>query len=86
MSTIAKELDRAGIPNAVITGFTSIAENVGANRIVSGGHFTHPIGNLDLPPDRERDYRRQVLLTALKAVTEMPAGPTVYEVHLRKEG
>lgn len=86
MSTISKELDRRGIPNAVITAFTSIARNVGANRIVFGGDFTHPVGQPDLPIAREIAYRRRVVEKALEALSSEVPGPTVYNVEESKEG
>jgi glycine reductase len=79
-------MDRAGIPNALITAFTSIAYNVGANRIVFGGHFTSPAGNPDLPIDREKAYRRKILLKALEAITQDVAEPTIFTVDESKEG
>jgi len=79
-------MDRAGMPNAIITAFTSIAYNVGANRIVFGGDFTSPAGNPDLPIDREKAYRRKILLKALDAITQDVAGPTIFTVDESKEG
>lgn len=79
-------MDRAGIPNVVITAFTSIAYNVGANRIVFGGDFTSPTGNPNLPLDREREYRHKILLKALDALTQDVSGPTIYTVDESKEG
>lgn len=64
----------------LITAFTSIAENVRANRIVSGGHFTSPAGNPDLPPARELAYRVRLLHAALDALAADIAGPTVFNV------
>lgn len=86
MSTISKELDKAGIPNAVITAFTSIALNVGANRIVFGGDFTHPAGDPDLPLDREKHYRNSILLKAIEALETSVEEPTVFNVDESKEG
>lgn len=80
MSTISKEFDRAGLPNVVITAFTSIAQNVGANRFVFGGDFTHPVGDPSLPPKRELAYRRRVLERALEALSEEVEGPTLFEL------
>lgn len=74
------------MPNAIITAFTSIAYNVGANRIVFGGDFTSPAGNPDLPIDREKAYRRKILLKALDAITQDVAGPTILTVDESKEG
>lgn len=79
-------MDRAGIPNAHVTAFTSIAFNVGANRIVFGGDFTSPAGNPELPLEREKAYRRKILLKALEAITRDVAGPTVFTVDESREG
>lgn len=79
-------MDRAGIPNAHITAFTSIAYNVGANRIVFGGDFTSPTGNPDLPLEREKAYRRKILEKALEAITQDVPGPTIFTVDESREG
>jgi len=85
VSTISKELDRKKIPNVVITAFTSIAQNVGANRIVFGGDFTHPVGNPELPIDREKAYRKRVIEKAMFALGENVVGPTIFNVEENKE-
>jgi hypothetical protein len=41
---------------------------------------------LDLPIDREKDYRRNILLKALEAVGTAVAEPTIFEVDQSKEG
>ncbi len=69
-----------------ITAFTSIALNVGANRIVFGGDFTSPAGNPDLPIEREKAYRRKILDKAIDALTKDVDGPTVFTVDESKEG
>ncbi len=69
-----------------ITAFTSIALNVGANRIVFGGDFTSPAGNPDLPIGREKAYRRKILDKAIDALTKDVDGPTVFTVDESKEG
>lgn len=79
-------MDRAGIPNAHITAFTSIAFNIGANRIVVGGEFTSPAGNPDLPIEREKAYRRKILQKALEAISQDVTGPTIFTVDESKEG
>lgn len=71
--------------NTVITAFTSIAYNVGANRIIVGGDFTHPAGNPELPPDREIAYRKQILEKALEAISMDIDGPTIFNVDAGKE-
>lgn len=85
MATISKELDKANIPNAVITAFTSIAYNVGTNRIIYGGNFTNPAGNPNLPLDREKHYRRNILLKALEAIGTEITEPKIFNVDESKE-
>lgn len=65
---MAKELDRAGIPTAYIATITSLAQSVGANRIVAGRGVTHPTGDPRLPVDEERALRRRVVGKALEAL------------------
>lgn len=82
---MAKEFDRAGIPVAHITAFTSIALSVGSNRIVFGGDFTSPSGNPDLPIDREKAYRRRIIDKCLEVLTQDVAEPTLFTVDNEKE-
>jgi len=69
-----------------VTAFTSIAYNVGANRIVFGGDFTAPIGDPSLPLDREKAYRRKILEKSLEALTQDVEAPVVFTVNESKEG
>ena len=73
-------MDRAGIPNVHINAFLSIAQSVGANRIVFGGDFTAPTGNPDLPIDREKVYRRKIIDKALEVLQMEVSGPTIFTV------
>lgn len=73
-----------GIPNVIITPFTSVALSVGANRIVHGGDFTCPAGDPNLPIEREKYFRRQVLLKSLEALTAKVEKPTLFTVDLKK--
>lgn len=79
-------MDRVGIPNVHINAFLSIAQSVGSNRIVFGGDFTAPTGNPDLPPDREKVYRRKIIDKALEALQTDVSGPTIFTVDESKEG
>jgi glycine reductase len=58
----------------------SIAESVGANRIIIGGDFTAPIGDPDLPCDREEAYRVRILEKSVEAMKTDVSGPTVFSV------
>lgn len=74
---ISKVLDKHNIVNVQITAFTSIAENVGSNRILFGGDFTSPVGNPNLPPERERVYRERLVKRALDMLSTLVEGPTI---------
>lgn len=43
----------------------SVAQNVGANRIVVGTAITHPLGLPERPAGEERRYRHRMVLQAL---------------------
>lgn len=58
----------------------SIAESVGANRIVIGGDFTYPTGDPELPLDREEAYRVRILEKALEAIGTAVDKPTIFSV------
>jgi glycine reductase complex component B subunit gamma len=73
-------VERAGIPTAVITNLVSIAEQVGAPRIVRGGGIPYPAGNPDLEPEAERAWRRRLVQRALDVVATPVERPTVFEV------
>ena len=70
----------------MIAAFTSIAFNVGANRIIFGGNFTNPVGAPDLPLDREKNYRRNLLLKALDVMSIKICEPTIYNIEADKGG
>jgi len=73
-------VERAGIPTALVTNLVTIAEQVGAPRIVPGGGIPYPAGNPALSPQAERAWRRRLLERALVAVTTHVDRPTVFEV------
>jgi len=65
---ISKELDRAGVPVAVISAMYPVAEQVGASRIVKGLRIPHPCGDPSLPPELDAKVRQEIVRTALKAL------------------
>jgi glycine reductase len=73
-------VERAGIPTALVTNLVTIAEQVGAPRIVPGGGIPYPAGDPALAPQAERAWRRRLLERALEAVTTHVDRPTVFEV------
>ncbi len=66
---MAKELERAGIPTALVSSLVSIALSVGANRIVAGLGIPHPLGDPRLSPAEQKKIRRAIVEKALRALT-----------------
>ena len=77
---MAKELERAGIPTALLCNLTSIALRVGAPRVVPTRGIPYPAGDPSLGPDEERAWRRRLLEKALEAVSTPVTEPTLFEV------
>ncbi len=75
---MAKEMEKAGIPVALITALSTLAEDVGAPRVLQGVRIPHPCGNPNLPPDRDYEVRKRVILMALKALQTPVQEPTVF--------
>ncbi len=58
----------------------SIAERVGAPRIVPTRGIPYPAGDPSLAPAQEKAWRRRLLEKALEAVSTPVKKPTVFEV------
>ena len=78
---MAKELERAGIATALLCNLTSIAERVGAPRIVPTRGIPFPAGDPSLDPAEERAWRQRLLERALEAVSTAVPEPTIFEVN-----
>lgn len=66
---MVKELERAGIPTAHITNMTPVARVTGSNRIIPGIAIKHPLSDIELSMDEQRQMRRDFIERALKAVS-----------------
>lgn len=73
-------MERGGIPTALLCNLVSIAEQVGAPRIVPTRGIPYPTGDPELDPEAERQWRRQLLATALRALSTTVKKPTVFPV------
>lgn len=73
-------MERSGIPTALVTNLVTIAEQVGAPRIVPGRGIPYPAGDPNLSPEAERAWRRRLVERALEAVATPVEQPTVFEV------
>jgi betaine reductase len=83
---MAKELEREGIPTALLCNIVPIALTVGANRVVPTRGIQYPTGDPSLPREQEEAWRERLLLTALKALQTPVDGPTVFPSEERGEG
>jgi betaine reductase len=63
-----------------VTALPTIAEMVGANRILRGVSIAHPTGDPSLAAGDERALRRRILERALEMFATEVTGPTVWEV------
>ena len=63
----------------------TIAEQVGAPRIVPGRGIPYPSGDPNLPPPAEQAWRRQLVVRALDAVATAVERPTIFEVDVAEE-
>ena len=76
---MVRELERLGLPTAMICALSSVALSVGANRILRGTAITHPAGDPTRPPDREFDYRLALVRQALELLQLRLAEARVFE-------
>ncbi len=71
-------MERAGIPTALLCNLTSIAERVGAPRIVPTRGIPYPTGDPSLGAEAERAWRRRLVERGLEAVATAVHKPTVF--------
>jgi betaine reductase len=75
---MSKELEKAGLPVALISAMFPVAQQVRANRIVKGVSIPHPCGDPNLSKELDARLRREIIQTALKALESEVKGPTVF--------
>jgi len=76
---MAKELEKAGIPTALISSLVSIAQNVGANRIVPGLGIPHPLGDPRLRLEEQKKARRALVERALTALASPISDQKIFQ-------
>lgn len=76
---MVRELERLGLPTAMISPLSSVALSVGANRIIRGTAITHPTGEPGRPRERERDYRLELVRQALGTLQMRLEAARVFE-------
>jgi glycine reductase len=75
---MAKEIERVGIPVAYFTAIPTVPTTVGQSRIVPGRAIPWVLGDPQLPPDREKAWRRALVEQGLRALTTAVTGPTLF--------
>ena len=76
---MAKELEKAGLPTALISALPQIPFSVGALRITRGRAIVHLLGDPALPRAEELTYRRATVEAALRTLTVQVDGPTIFQ-------
>lgn len=75
---MSKELEKAGLPVALVSAMFPVAQQVRAARIVKGVSIPHPCGDPSLPAELDAKLRKQIVETALKALEAEVKEPTVF--------
>ena len=57
---------------------SSIAEAVGCSRIQIGGRIPYMCSDVSLPPDREVEYRRKLVKSAINSLATKVDKPTIF--------
>jgi glycine/betaine/sarcosine/D-proline reductase family selenoprotein B len=76
---MAKEIERAGIPVAVISALYSLALTTGSSRVIKAARIEHVCGNPRLSPEKDREYGLRIINTALKSLQTAVSGPTLFD-------
>ncbi len=76
---MAKEIERAGIPCAVISALFSLALTTGAPRVVRGSRIEHVCGDPRLGPEKDAAYAHRIVQTALTAIQTAVSDPTLFD-------
>lgn len=69
-----------GIPTVFVTALPTIAQMVGANRVLRGVSITHPTGDPSLAAGDELDLRTRIVRRALEMLATEVEPRTVWEV------
>ena len=78
-----KEIEREGIPVAIITALPVVAKQIGANRVVSGTKIPHPCGDPNLPPKDDRTIRKEIVKMAFEVLQKDIEGPTIFTADVK---
>lgn len=77
---MAREMERLGLPTVVFSAIPAIPLAFGAPRIMAARAIRYPLGNPDLPRDRERQLRRAMVEAALGVLQAPCDRPTLFPI------
>ena len=66
------------MPAVQISTMTPIALMVGSNRVIPGAGIVHPVGNIDLDTESEKQLRKDIVKKALEALAENVEEQTLF--------
>jgi glycine reductase len=75
---MTQEIERAGIATVIVTALDTVAESMTCSRIVRGAGVMHVTGDPSLTEHEELNWRRQLVSTALDALSTAVDEPTVF--------
>jgi glycine/betaine/sarcosine/D-proline reductase family selenoprotein B len=73
-------MERSGITTVLVTALPTIAQMVGANRILRGVSIAHPTGDPTLAVGDEAALRRRIVQRALQMLATEVGPGTVWEM------
>jgi glycine/betaine/sarcosine/D-proline reductase family selenoprotein B len=76
---MSKELERRGLPVALVSAIRVIPLGAGAIRVVKGVRVEHVCGDPGLSDAADKKLRRRIVTTALRALQTAVAGPTLFD-------
>jgi len=77
---MVKEIEKSGIPVVHVCTVVPISLTVGANRIVPAIAIPHPFGDPALCAEDQMKIRKDIVETALNALTTEVTEQTVFQV------
>ena len=77
---VTKEIERVGIPAAILTAIPLIPMAVGANRVVKGIRVEHVCGNPLLSREDDLKLQRRIVEKGLEALQTAVERPTQFDL------
>ena len=71
-------IEKEGMPVGFITAMSTMAKQLGANRIITGTKIPHPCGDPSLSPEADKALRREIINCAIRTLQTDLGGPTVF--------